>query len=69
MVYAIVLEHDTQSMVSAQAEQKATQIVAQADTHMALEKQAIGETLRRFEIDRIKKELLEKMPGDLWDDA
>lgn len=69
VVYAIVPEQDTQTMVSARAEHKAAQIVSQADTHMALEKQSISEDSRRFEINRIKKELLEKMPNDLWDDA
>jgi predicted DNA-binding mobile mystery protein A len=68
-VYAIVPAQETSRMVSARAEEKARQLVARTDTHMALEKQSLNKESRAFEIERLKQELLGKMPKDLWDDV
>lgn len=68
LVYAIVPMEETARMVSARAEAKAMQLVAGANTHMALEKQSINEVSQAYEIERLKQELLGKMPKDLWDD-
>ena len=67
-VYAIVPEQDTQSLIEQQAQKKAQALVQQANEQMALEAQMLSPQQIQFEITRLQKELLEKMPGDFWDD-
>ena len=69
VVYMIVPEQSAGDMVQQRAREKASQLVYKVDTQMALEAQTISEASRKFEIERVKEELLNKMPGDLWDDV
>jgi predicted DNA-binding mobile mystery protein A len=69
LVYAIVLEQKTGNLVTARAKEKAEQLVSQTDTQMAFEQQSLSAASRNFEVDRVREELLSKMPKDLWDDA
>lgn len=67
-VYAIVPEQDSQSLIEKQAHKKAQLLVEQANQQMALEGQTLNTQQIQFEIARLQKELLEKMPSDFWDD-
>lgn len=67
-VYAIVPEQDTQTLIEQQARKKSISMVEQANQQMALEAQALSAQQIQYEIARLQKELLEKMPKDFWDD-
>ena len=69
VVYAFVPELPAGKMVEQRTRDKAKQLVSKADTHMALEKQRLSGKDREFEIKRLQRELLQKMPLDLWDDV
>jgi predicted DNA-binding mobile mystery protein A len=68
-VYAIVPENGrVVDLIEAQARKKATALVRQASTHMALEKQSLSDAKNRQEVDRVTLELMRAMPGNLWAD-
>ena len=67
-VYAIIPQSKVEVLISAQATAKARELVQSASTHMALEAQSLNKDQLAFEVDRIAKELIEKMPSDLWND-
>ena len=69
VVYAFVPEVPSNEMVVRRAREKAKQLVSKADTHMALEQQSLSSKDREFEIGRLQRKLLDKMPSDLWDDG
>lgn len=67
-VYAIVPQDDVESIVCAQAEKKAHDLVRRASAHMALEKQALPTGQNKEEIARLRDELIRDMPSDFWED-
>lgn len=67
LVYAIVPNKPVNEIVLNQAQLKASAIVQQASTHMALEKQSLSTNHNQEEVSRIAQELAKEMPGDLWD--
>jgi len=69
VVYAFVPETSAHAIVENRAGEKAEQLVSRADIHMALESQSLDRASREYEVERLKRELLDKMPSDLWDDV
>jgi predicted DNA-binding mobile mystery protein A len=69
VVYAFVPEASAQATVENRAKEKAEQLVSRADIHMALESQSLDKASRNYEVERLTRELLDKMPSDLWDDV
>lgn len=67
-VYAIIPQSEVEVLIKTQATAKARQLVQSASTHMALEAQSLSKDQLAFEVDRIAKEIIEKMPSDLWND-
>lgn len=68
-VYAIVPENGhIENVIEAQARKKAEALVGRANTHMALEKQALSENKNKKEIIRITEDLIRKQPSDFWVD-
>lgn len=67
-VYAIVpREGDSiASIIEAQAERKARQIIREASVHMALEAQQLSAEDTQREIERVKRQLIAEMPRDFW---
>jgi predicted DNA-binding mobile mystery protein A len=68
LVYAIVPKRNVEDILKARARGKATLRVKEAQSHMALEDQAISEKQVKFEIDRLTKEILKDHPPDFWSD-
>jgi predicted DNA-binding mobile mystery protein A len=69
LVYAIVpAEGSIEDVIEKQARKKARALVKQASTHMALEKQSLGDAKVEEEISRITLDLLNKQPSDFWKD-
>ena len=66
-VYAIVPRESVESVLRAQAREKAEQIVRRASAHMALEKQSLSSKQTQSEIERLSDELLRERPSDFWD--
>lgn len=67
-VYAIVPEHDIEDVITERARHKAMEQVKATTTHMALEDQALSGKEMEFEIDRLAKDMIEKMDSKLWND-
>lgn len=67
-VYAIVPLDDAESILRAQAERRARDLVRRASAHMALEKQALSKGQNEEEIARLRDELIRDMPPDFWED-
>ena len=68
-VYAILpKEGDIQSIIERQAHKKAKALVSRVSTHMALEKQALGEKKNQAEIKRLTDELLHNPPSGFWEE-
>jgi predicted DNA-binding mobile mystery protein A len=67
-VYAIVPHDDVDTILRAQAEEKARELVRRASAHMALESQALSETQNGEEIVRLRDELIRDMPSDFWEE-
>ncbi len=65
-VYAVIPEKEIEEMIKQQALKKARAQVRAASTHMALEAQSLNDEQLTFEVQRIAKEIVEKMPSDLW---
>lgn len=67
-VYSIIPSQSIEMLIHRQAIDKATDLVRNASNHMALEMQTISKGQMRDEIDRLTKEMLDRMPADFWDD-
>ena len=67
-VYAIVPEKTIEEIIEKRAEMKAKEIVEQTDKHMALEDQTLSPEQREFEIKRLTKEIMDKLPANFWED-
>ncbi len=68
-VYAIVPEHGRiEDVIAAQAYKKAVALVERASTHMALENQSQPKDIIEEEIERVTRELIRKIPRNLWDE-
>jgi hypothetical protein len=67
-VYAIVPDHPIDELVSKQARKKATALVKNTNTHMALEAQDLPGQEINYEIERLTREISDRLPSDLWDD-
>ncbi len=67
-VYCIVPEGDVQDLIEKQARAKATALVMRASKQMALENQMLSPEQTKYEIERLTKELLQKMPSDFWEE-
>jgi len=65
-VYAIVPDGKVTDLIREQATKKAKAIVSSANTHMALEQQALSQKRNEIEVRRIASHLLDTMPPDLW---
>jgi predicted DNA-binding mobile mystery protein A len=69
-VYAIVpAKGQVEDTIAAQARRKATALVANASTHMALEQQSLSDEKNRAEVERIASELVRNMPSDFWENS
>jgi len=68
LVYCIVPDGDVQDLIERQAQSKATALVTRASKQMALENQMLSPEQTKFEIERLTKELLQKMPSDFWEE-
>jgi len=66
-VYAIVPNGSTDEVIFNQATLRANQIVAEAATHMGLEKQSLSSKHDKSEAARLARDIAESMPADLWD--
>lgn len=67
-VYAIVPEETVESILEKHAYKKARQLVEATSQHMALEQQTLSKKQIAFEIERLKKEMLDNMSADFWED-
>ncbi|MCB1561896.1 MAG: mobile mystery protein A [Xanthomonadales bacterium] len=69
LVYAIVPPPGStvEQLMSEQARRRARQQIAAAATHMALEQQSLSAANQQAEIERISRQLLQKLPRDFWD--
>lgn len=69
-VYAIVPDksaHTVDDLIHVQARTKAEALIGRADTHMALEKQALSNDLNEAEIKRLTEQLEREQPSDFWE--
>lgn len=67
-VYAIIPNDSVDDIIWQQAQKKAKQQIDAAAVHMALEAQSLNNDQTQFEIERIAKELMQKMPQSFWRD-
>jgi predicted DNA-binding mobile mystery protein A len=67
-VYAIIPPGRIEDLITTQARKKALAIVGTASKHMALESQTLPNDKIDQEIERLAKEIANKMPSDLWND-
>ena len=69
LVYAIIpASGSVEGIIEQQARKKAEALVNQANIHMALERQSLGNKAVEDEVIRVTREIMEKSPFDLWDD-
>lgn len=66
LVYAIVPKRNVENILKARAREKAIVRIKEAQTHMALEDQALSEKQIKFEINRLTNEILKDPPHDFW---
>jgi predicted DNA-binding mobile mystery protein A len=67
-VYAIVPPGRVEDVITAQARKKAMAIVGTASKHMALESQTLPDEKIAQEVERLTREIVQKMPPDFWSD-
>lgn len=71
-VYALVPEggpKDTiEKIIDRQADTIARPIVEESNVHMMLEDQQLGRAQIEKEIDRLKKQIIDDLPKDFWED-
>lgn len=68
LVYAIVPEQTVKEILTQRATTKASRRVGETSKEMALEAQALSEEQILFEVERLRAEILNNLPRDLWDD-
>ena len=69
LVYAIIpASGSVEGIIEQQARKKAEALVNQANIHMALERQSLGNKAIEDEVIQVTREIMEKSPFDLWDD-
>lgn len=57
-----------ESLMLAHAHTKAESIVRQADMHMSLEQQGLGDERNEVEIERLASKMMTDLPSNFWDD-
>ncbi len=71
-VYAIVpvggKTDSIETIIDRQAEDVARKIVEQSSVHMMLEAQQLSKADNEKEIERLKKQIIDNMPRDFWED-
>ncbi len=67
-VYAVVPRRYVEDIIRRRASEKARAMAKAAEIHMALEGQGLSKEQTNMEIDRIAKDIVERMPSDLWDE-
>lgn len=67
-VYTIVPENTIEDIIKERAHVKASELVALANKHMALEDQTLSPEQRDFEVERLQRDMMDKLPSDFWDD-
>ncbi len=67
-VYAIVPEKTIDDIIELHATKKATEIVQLTSYQMALEGQTLSEQQIKFEVNRLKLEMIKSIPFDFWND-
>lgn len=67
-VYTIVPENTVEDIVEKRAREKALELVGLTNQHMALEDQTLSPEQRDFEVERLQREIMNKLPSDFWDD-
>lgn len=71
-VYAIVpaggKNDSIEAIIDRQAESLARDIVEQSSVHMMLESQQLSKEENEKEIERLKKQIINDMPRDFWED-
>ena len=67
-VYAIVPEGNAADLIGRRARDKAAQIIAKTNEHMAMEAQALSPEQLHFEAARLQQEFMRDMPASLWND-
>lgn len=68
LVYAVVPRQYVEDIIRRRASEKAYAEVKSVEIHMVLEGQGLSKEQTNLEIDRIAKDIVEKMPSDLWDE-
>lgn len=66
-VYAVVPKKEIEEVIKQQAINKARIQVKSASTQMALEAQSLTKAQLNDEVERIAKQMLDKLPADFWD--
>lgn len=67
-VYAIIPDSSIEELIQNRAKEKAITIVAKANSHMALEAQALNKEKVEFEVNRIQNTFISDLSTDLWND-
>lgn len=67
-VYAIIPEVSIEDLIQKRAKEKAVIIVAEANSHMALEAQTLDKETIEFEVNRIQNSFINDLSADLWND-
>ncbi|MBL1141589.1 MAG: mobile mystery protein A [Proteobacteria bacterium] len=67
-VYAIVPNDSIEKIIDRQAETIARGIVEESSVHMMLESQQLSKAENEKEIQRLKKQIIDDMPRDFWED-
>lgn len=71
-VYALVPESgpdDTiEKIIDRQADSIARRVVEESNVHMMLEDQQLGRTQIEKEVERLKKQIIDDLPKDFWED-
>tara|TARA_R110002096_G_scaffold94635_1_gene212886 strand:- start:10354 stop:10818 length:465 start_codon:yes stop_codon:yes gene_type:complete len=67
-VYAIVPNDSIEKIIDRQAETIARSIVEESSVHMMLEAQQLSKAENEKEIQRLKKQIIDELPRDFWED-
>jgi len=71
-VYALVpeggVDDSVEKIIDRQADSIAREIVEESNVHMMLEDQQLGRIQIEKEIDRLKKQIINDLPKDFWED-
>jgi len=71
-VYALVpeggVDDSVEKIIDRQADSIAREVVEESNTHMMLEDQQLGRVQIEKEIERLKKQIIDDLPKDFWED-